>query len=111
MRTIDVDAFISQERKNYCVSCKALGHDNNGAACVSCDVGEIIRHIDSWAKMHQSDKRGFWKNVVLDKDFNPVGYALDYSPVKQCTCCNAFVNTGLANYKYCPNCGANMMEG
>lgn len=97
MRTIDADALITQERKNYCTPCKARGDDHGGSSCVLCSYGDIIDTVDSWASIHTANKTAYWEKVLFMSE-------------KRCSNCG-MMERGLRRWKFCPNCGARIVGG
>lgn len=113
---ISKDAFITQQRKQYCVNCERRKGTRNGkrifvyeigeAPCRSCDIGDMIDAVwDFIAADVAPVVHGHWKaNRKLC--------------MPECSVCKARPFRGYIPsmyeaeeiYKYCPHCGAKMDE-
>lgn len=107
------DAFISQQRKQYCVNCERRKGTKNGkrifvyeigeAPCRSCDIGDMIDAVWDFLPADVAPVvRGHWsKEMFYTEDFRgniTYGY--------KCSVCDELAN----RLQFCGNCGAKMDE-
>lgn len=95
------DEYISKKQainciaSNYCIDCE----HSNGILCRACDHQDDMDIIDSMpAADVKINKRGKW--------------VTDGKTHKRCSSCKNFLasNTNVLLYKYCPQCGAEMIN-
>ena len=93
--------FESHLFENYCVPVSKIGKPNQYSS--GCFYKDVVKCLDDLPSVTQ--KSGKW--IGIDEEPHE-----DY----ECSCCGYVVSTFTANiephteYKYCPNCGAKMVE-
>lgn len=105
---ISKDAFIAQQRKQYCENCERRKGTKNGkrifvyaigeAPCRACDIEDMIDSVWDFPPADAAPVvHGHW---IYDYACNEEWYI----------CSNCKRETRIPNYKFCPRCGAKMDE-
>lgn len=99
------EALIADIEKRYCQPCEAEGKDCNHVRCLACWVDDMVGEIgeapfyDVAPVVHGEWIRGVMRNGMMPH---------------RCSACktDCYVPTvvGKPQYKFCPNCGADMRE-
>lgn len=105
---ISKDAFVAQQRKQYCVHCERRKGTKNGervfvyeigeAPCRSCDIEDMIDAVWDFLPADVAPVvHGRWIAITAD--------------VHRCSNCDQLVRTkDIVPYRFCNVCGAKMDE-
>lgn len=115
---IELEAFLKDIEKRYCLPCKEAGKDHNGFICHACWVDAMrVDVIDAPAADVAPVAHGRWTaQCVVELDG---GWTLEDVPYNEyqhsnpiCSVCRktALLDGGedYVTSPYCPNCGARM---
>lgn len=115
---ISKDAFITQQRKQYCVNCERRKGTKNGkrifvyeigeAPCRACDIEDMIDAVDDFLPADVAPVvRGHWKRKSRRFINKETGAVQAHYIWNECSLCRKH---NQCKTDFCPHCGAEMDE-